>query len=62
MTDRIRASIAEPMEPMEGAFLSQTTSCGVATWDGVESAEQIEARARALLAEARAAGADQLKA
>jgi diguanylate cyclase (GGDEF)-like protein len=62
MTDTIRASIAQPMEPMEGAFLTQTASCGVATWDGLENAEQVEARARALLAEARAAGADQLKA
>jgi diguanylate cyclase (GGDEF)-like protein len=60
--DRIRASIAEPMEPLEGAFMSQTASLGVATWDGVESGEQIEGRAKELLAEARHAGADQLKA
>jgi diguanylate cyclase (GGDEF)-like protein len=60
--ERIRASIAEPMEPLEGAFMSQTASLGVATWDGVEAGEQIEARAKELLGEARVAGADQLKA
>ncbi len=36
LAERIRASIAEPMEPLEGAFLSQTVSVGVASWDGME--------------------------
>ena len=62
MCERIRASIAEPMEPLEGAFLTQTVSLGVATWDGMESAEQVEARARSLLAEGRLVGPDQLRA
>jgi len=62
LCDRIRASIAEPMEPLEGAFMSQTASLGVATWDGVESGEQIEGRAKGLLGEARQAGTEQLKA
>jgi diguanylate cyclase (GGDEF)-like protein len=60
--ERIRASIAEPMEPLEGAFLSQTASLGLATWDGLEGAAQLEARAKKLLADAKEAGPDQLRA
>jgi diguanylate cyclase (GGDEF)-like protein len=62
LCERIRVSIAEPMEPLEGAFMSQTASIGVAMWDGLESAAQVEARAKKLLADARAAGVDQLRA
>jgi diguanylate cyclase (GGDEF)-like protein len=62
LCERIRASIAEPMEPLEGAFMSQTASIGVATWDGLESAAQLEARAKKLLADARGAGVDQIRA
>jgi diguanylate cyclase (GGDEF)-like protein len=59
--ERIKALIAEPMEPLEGAFLSQTVSLGLATWDGMEGAAQLEERAKGLLREARDAGTDQLK-
>lgn len=59
--ERIRASIAEPMEPLEGAFLSQTASLGVATWNGLETGTQLQERAAALLASARQAGVDQVK-
>jgi diguanylate cyclase (GGDEF)-like protein len=62
MCERIRASIAEPMEPLEGAFMSQTASLGLATWNGLESAAQVEARAKELLAEAKEAGPDQFRA
>ncbi len=61
MCERIRASIAEPMEPLEGAFLSQTASIGMATWDGLESAAELEGRARELGEEGREAGVDQVK-
>jgi diguanylate cyclase (GGDEF)-like protein len=61
MCERIRAALAEPMEPLEGAFLSQTASLGLASWDGMEAAEELEQRARALLAEANDAGPDRLK-
>jgi diguanylate cyclase (GGDEF)-like protein len=59
--ERIRSSIAEPMEPLEGAFLSQTVSLGLATWDGMESGVELEGRAKELLADAKDAGTDQLK-
>jgi diguanylate cyclase (GGDEF)-like protein len=61
LCERIRASIAEPMEPLEGAFMSQTASIGVATWSGAETGAEVEARAKRLLAEAREAGPDQLR-
>lgn len=61
IADRIRGSIGEPMEPLEGAFLSQTASLGLATWDGFESAAEIEERARELFAEARESGTDQIR-
>jgi diguanylate cyclase (GGDEF)-like protein len=59
--EKIRASIAEPMEPLEGAFLSQTVSVGLATWNATESASALEKRARDLLSAAREVGADQLR-
>jgi diguanylate cyclase (GGDEF)-like protein len=59
--ERIRAAIAEPMEPLEGAFLSQTVSIGLATWDGLENAPALAARARQLLADAKLAGVDLLR-
>jgi diguanylate cyclase (GGDEF)-like protein len=62
MCERIRASIAEPMEPLEGAFLSQTASIGLATWNGIETGAAVEERAKELLADARAVGVDQLRA
>ena len=62
LCERIRASIAEPMEPLEGAFLSQTASIAVATWDGIEGAGEIEARAKGLLGEAGAGGAEGVRA
>jgi diguanylate cyclase (GGDEF)-like protein len=60
--ERVRARLNEPMEPLEGAFLSQTASLGLVTWDGAENATQLEERARAKLDEARAAGPDSLRA
>lgn len=62
MCDWIGASVGEPMEPLEGAFLTQTASVGVATWDGTESAAKLEERARAKLDEAHAAGPDSIRA
>jgi diguanylate cyclase (GGDEF)-like protein len=59
--DQVRARIGEPMEPLEGAFLSQTASLGLATWDGVESADQLLDRVKAKLDEAHAAGPDSLR-
>jgi diguanylate cyclase (GGDEF)-like protein len=56
--DRLRASIAEPMEPLEGAFLSVTVSIGVATWDLLESGANLVARAKKVMEEAREAGGD----
>lgn len=61
VTDKIRMSLSEPMEPLEGAFLTQTASLGVATWNGLETPAELEERARALLTEARALGPDQLR-
>jgi diguanylate cyclase (GGDEF)-like protein len=60
--ERIRGAMGEPMEPLEGAFLTQTASLGVATWDGVEGAADLIERARELLGAARDAGPDQLRA
>jgi len=62
LCERIRASIAEPMEPLEGAFMSQTASIGLATWNGIESGAEVETRAKELLADARGVGVDQLRA
>jgi diguanylate cyclase (GGDEF)-like protein len=59
--ERVRALMSEPMEPLEGAFLSLTASIGVATWDDIETAERLEARARHALVEARNAGGDLLR-
>ena len=53
-------AIGQPMEPLEGAFLSVTASVGLATWDELEKPDQLEARARRALGDARAAGGDQL--
>jgi two-component system cell cycle response regulator len=55
-----RIAIGQPMEPLEGAFLSVTASVGLATWDELEKPDQLEARARRALGDARAAGGDQL--
>jgi diguanylate cyclase (GGDEF)-like protein len=61
MCDRTRAAIAEPMEPLEGAFITQTASIGVATWDGLESPEELEARAREKLERAKESGPDSVR-
>ncbi len=60
--ERIRTSIAEPMEPLEGAFLSQTLSLGLATWDGIEERRKTSRRARKSSSpRRRTQGTDQLK-
>jgi len=46
---------ASPIEPMAGAFMTQTITTAVATWDGAESAEALVARARDGLDEAKRA-------
>lgn len=62
MCERLRAVIGESMEPLEGAFITQTASLGVATWDGLESAAQLEGRAKEMLERAREAGPDSVRA
>jgi diguanylate cyclase (GGDEF)-like protein len=59
--DHIRAAIAEPMEPLEGAYLTVTASIGLATWDEIEDAPALELRARRAVAEAREAKGDQVR-
>jgi diguanylate cyclase (GGDEF)-like protein len=59
--ERIRAAIGEPMEPLEGAYLTVTASIGLATWDEIETASSLEQRARAAMSEAREAKGDQLR-
>ena len=57
----VRAVIgAGAMEPMKGAFLTQTVSIGVATWDGRESAEALRARADAAMSNAKEQGRDRV--
>jgi diguanylate cyclase (GGDEF)-like protein len=55
---RLAKHVAEsPMEPMPGAFITQTVSIGVATYNGRESAEDLEDRARGGLDQAKRAKA-----
>ena len=58
--EKVRARIGEPMEPLEGAFITQTASLGLATWDGIESAARLLERAEAKLDDAHAIGPDSL--
>jgi len=58
--EKVRARIGEPMEPLEGAFITQTASLGLVTWDGIESAARLLERAEAKLDDAHAIGPDSL--
>lgn len=55
---RLQQHVADPpMEPMPGAFITQTAAVGVVTWDGRESAEDLAARGRGALAQVKRARA-----
>ena len=57
--ERLRKHIGESaMEPMPSAFLTQTVSIGVATWDGKESAEELREGADFAMREAKERGRD----
>jgi diguanylate cyclase (GGDEF)-like protein len=59
--DRIRIALTEePIEARADLLLPQTVSVGVATWDGAESAEQLEQRADAAMYAAKQAGRNQV--
>ena len=60
--ERIRRALGDSaIVPAEGVELQQTVSCGVATWNGQESAEVLEARADAAMYQANAAGRNQVR-
>jgi len=50
-----------PIEPMEGGFITQTASMGIATFDGAETAEAFIERSKAALARARGEGGDRIR-
>ena len=57
--ERLAKHVAEsPIEPMAGAFITQSISVGAATWDGAESAEDFDLRVRARLDDAKSAKPD----
>ncbi len=58
--EAIRRACEEPMEPFPGARLTQTVSVGVATWDGTESADEVVARAKRGLWEAKQEGGNRV--
>jgi diguanylate cyclase (GGDEF)-like protein len=61
LAERIRCAIGgEPMPVGDGATVVQTVSAGVATWDGVESAEALLHRADLALYRAKRAGRDRV--
>jgi diguanylate cyclase (GGDEF)-like protein len=53
-----KATGEEPMEPRPGGYISQSVSVGVGTWDGRETIEDLLARIRAALLDAKAEGGD----
>jgi diguanylate cyclase (GGDEF)-like protein len=59
---KICAGLADPpMEPMQGGFITQTASIGVATWDGREDAPSLDRRARAMMETAKKAGGNRVE-
>lgn len=61
LAERIRRSVAEPaFDDDAGPPIRQTVSIGVATWDGVESAEDLLHRADMALYAAKSAGRDRV--
>src|SRR5262249_26972592 len=59
--ERLRKAIGEePMQPMDGAFLTQTISIGVAMWNGAEDVDALKMRADAAMRAAKDAGRDRV--
>jgi two-component system cell cycle response regulator len=57
VAERVRGRLAaEPLRVRDGVVLRQTASMGVATWNGVETAEQLEERADLAMYEAKRSG------
>ncbi len=57
VAERIRQLLADtPLDVGDGMLIPQTVSIGVATWDGDESAQQLEARADKAMYGAKEAG------
>jgi two-component system cell cycle response regulator len=56
VAERLRHNLAEEPFDVGGATVSQTVSIGVATWDRVESAEELESRADRALYAAKSRG------
>jgi diguanylate cyclase (GGDEF)-like protein len=61
VAERIRFALStEPLELRGGLLIRQTVSIGVATWDGEESTEQLEARADHAMYRAKRRGRDRV--
>jgi diguanylate cyclase (GGDEF)-like protein len=62
VAERIRRLVdARRFEPALGVSLRQTVSIGVAQWDGLETAEELEARADKAMYQAKRAGRNRLR-
>jgi diguanylate cyclase (GGDEF)-like protein len=59
MAERVRKAVGETaMEPMPGAFMTQTVSIGIASWRGDETAAELRDRAEHAMHAAKDAGRD----